>query len=63
MIIGELIRSWRQKHDLGVREMGHLLGVSHGTVSRIERGEQIDAVTLMKLMNWMFGVNGARVKK
>jgi transcriptional regulator with XRE-family HTH domain len=58
MRIGEVIHSWRQKHDVGVREMGQYLGVSHGTVSRIERGEQIDARTMLKLMNWLFG--GAR---
>lgn len=55
MMIGELMRSWRQKRDIGVREAGQQIGVSHGTVSRIERGEQIDAATMMKLLNWMFG--------
>jgi len=55
MRIGPLLKSWRQKHDVGVRELGREIGISHGTVSRIERGEQIDAATMMKLLNWMFG--------
>ena len=54
MMIGEVIKSWRQKRDLGVREAGQRIGISHGTVSRIERGEQIDARTLLKLMAWLF---------
>jgi transcriptional regulator with XRE-family HTH domain len=55
MKIGEVIKSWRQKRDLGVREAAQTIGVSHGTISRIERGEQIDARTMMKLLNWLFG--------
>jgi transcriptional regulator with XRE-family HTH domain len=62
MRIGEVIRSWRQKRDIGVREMGQELGVSHGTVSRIERGEQINAVTLVKLINWLFSANNGSGK-
>jgi len=54
MRIGEVMRSWRRIKDIGVREAAQQIGVSHGTVSRIERGEQIDAVTMMKLMKWLF---------
>jgi transcriptional regulator with XRE-family HTH domain len=61
MVIGQVIYSWRQKHDIGVREMGQRLGLSHGTVSRIERGGQVDAETMLKLVNWLFsGTNGTR---
>jgi len=55
MQIGKVLRSWRRIEDIGVREAAQVIGVSHGTVSRIERGEQIDAVTMMKLLNWLFG--------
>lgn len=48
------MRSWRQKRDIGARELGQELGLSHGTVSRIERGEQIDGTTMMKLIAWLF---------
>jgi transcriptional regulator with XRE-family HTH domain len=54
MKIGEVMRSWRQKRDLGVREAAQMIGVSHGTISRIERGEQIDATTMIKLLRWLF---------
>jgi transcriptional regulator with XRE-family HTH domain len=58
------MRSWRQKRDIGVREAGQQIGVSHGTVSRIERGEQIDAATMMKLLTWLFNVtNGTPTER
>jgi transcriptional regulator with XRE-family HTH domain len=66
MRVGPLLRSWRQKHDIGIRELAQEIGVSHGTVSRIERGEEINAATMMKLLNWMFGksaTNGQRKKR
>lgn len=63
MKIGELLRSWRQKRDVGVRELAREVGVSHGTISRIERGEIMDAVTMIKLMRWLFekpNTNGSK---
>jgi transcriptional regulator with XRE-family HTH domain len=66
MKIGEVIRSWRQKRDLGVREVAQIIGISHGTVSRIERGEQIDATTMIKLLRWLFErptTNGTQGKR
>lgn len=65
MRIGEVIRCYRRIKDVGIRETGAEIGVSHGTLSRIERGEQIDAVTMMKLLRWLFEgetKNGSRVK-
>lgn len=65
MRIGEVIRCYRRIKDVGIRETGIEIGISHGTLSRIERGEQIDAVTMMKLMRWLFegdGKNGSKAK-
>lgn len=39
---------------MDIRELAREVGVSHGTISRIERGEIMDAVTMMKLMRWLF---------
>ena len=64
MRIGEVIRCYRRIKDVGIRETGAEIGVSHGTLSRIERGEQIDAVTMMKLLRWLFEEkNGKRSPK
>jgi predicted transcriptional regulator len=54
MPLGEMLKLYRQKHRLGVRAMAELLGVSHATVSRIERGYGCDGNSLVKIVNWMF---------
>ena len=55
-MIGELIKAWRDKYRLGVRSAAKSIGVSAATISRIERGKQIDAETMLKLVNWLFMV-------
>ena len=54
MMIGTMIRCWRRIEDVGLREAATQIGVSHGTLSRIERGDQMDAYTMMKLLRWLF---------
>lgn len=65
MRIGELIAAWRQlgllqagqktgERTYGVRAIARQIGISHGTLSRIERGEDFDSQTLAKIMVWMF---------
>lgn len=39
--------------DIGVREAAKEIGVSHGTLSRIERGEAMDGNTLAKILLWL----------
>ena len=53
-MIGLLLKYWREKNQLGVREAARIIGVSHGTISRIERGYKVDAETMLKLINWLF---------
>jgi transcriptional regulator with XRE-family HTH domain len=54
MMVGTMIRCWRRIEDVGLRDAAKQIGVSHGTLSRIERGDQMDAYTMMKLLRWLF---------
>jgi transcriptional regulator with XRE-family HTH domain len=54
MRIGIVLRRWRRGEDLGIREAAREIGISHGTLSRIERGEKMDADTLVKLFRFLF---------
>lgn len=63
MKIGEVINNWRRIQGIGVREAGVEIGISHGTVSRIERGEQIDAATMMKLLHWLFETKNGKGRR
>lgn len=55
MRIGDVLRKWRRASDMGIREAAEIIGVSHGTLSRIERGEAIDGKTMLKLIVWLMG--------
>jgi transcriptional regulator with XRE-family HTH domain len=57
MMIGKLLRLWRNAHGLGSRDAAKKLGLSHATLNRIERGERCDMVTMLKLVNWLFSAN------
>lgn len=58
MRLGDVIRKWRKMSDIGVREAAKEIGVSHGTLSRIERGEPMEGRTLAKLLEWLFKETG-----
>lgn len=62
MRIGEVIRCYRRITDVGIREVAQEIGVSHGTLSRIERGDQMDAYTMMKLLRWLFEAKNGKLK-
>lgn len=55
MRIGALLKAWREKHDITTREFAPTLGISIATLSRIERGGQMDAETQIKLIVFLFG--------
>jgi transcriptional regulator with XRE-family HTH domain len=53
MRLGEVLRRWRKMSDMGIREAAAEIGVSHGTLSRIERGEEMSGSTLAKVLGWL----------
>lgn len=53
-LIGQCIRAWREKMDLTVRDFAPTIGLSIATLSRIERGGQMDAETQLKLIEFLF---------
>jgi transcriptional regulator with XRE-family HTH domain len=60
--LGEVIRRWRKMSDIGIREAAREIGVSHGTLSRIERGEAMEGTTLAKVLGWLMSVEGKAKK-
>ena len=53
MRLGNVLRKWRRAEDIGVREAAKQIGISHGTLSRIERGEPMEGLTLIKILIWL----------
>jgi transcriptional regulator with XRE-family HTH domain len=54
MRLGKIIKGWRDSQKLGIRAVAQDIGISHGTLSRIERDEEVDGKTLIKLLTWLF---------
>ena len=50
--ISALVKDYRIRRGLSVKEMGRRLGVSAATVSRLENGKEVSGVTVIALMKW-----------
>jgi len=54
MRIGLLINNWRRIQGIAIRDAARMIGVSASTLSRIERGEDVDGASFRKIMIWIF---------
>lgn len=50
---GRMLRLYRVYPERSVRDLAKEIGISAATLSRIERGQDMDADTLLKLIHWM----------
>lgn len=53
MRLGKIIKGWRDSQRLGIRAVAADIGISHGTLSRVERDENVDGATLIKILFWL----------
>ena len=53
MLIGLLIRAYREKCGLTVRQLASQIGVGHTTLFRFERGETINTRSWVKIITWV----------
>ena len=54
MRLGIVIADYRFANRRGVRGVAREIGISAATLNRIERGENCDAVSLTKILAWLF---------
>lgn len=56
MILGELLRAWREKYKFSRRKLAGIIGIDHVTLSRIENGDSqsVSLDNLGKIMAWIF---------
>lgn len=59
-MLGELLKAWRWKNEMGIREAAECFGVSSSTLNRIEMGEEMSALTMLKFINVLFKNTPAR---
>lgn len=60
MRLGDVLRKWRRGSDIGVREAAAQIGISAPTLSRVERGENMDGEILARILAWLLSNDGAR---
>lgn len=53
MRLGSILRKYRLMADLDVRSVAGEIGISHSTLSRVERGEACDSKTLTKILAYL----------
>lgn len=59
-MLGIVLRAWRERERMGIREAAKSIGISHATLSRIENGKPTDGATLWRLMCWLNGSSVSR---
>lgn len=50
--LSEMLRLYRTLRGLTVRQLAPQIGISHATLSRVERGREMDLATFEKLVIW-----------
>lgn len=54
--LGEVMKAWRKSRDMGLRDAcKEVGGVSAATLSRIERGQAMEAKTLAAVLRFLLG--------
>jgi transcriptional regulator with XRE-family HTH domain len=61
--LGRIIADYRFANNLGVRAVAQQIGVSHATLSRVERGEACDGATLVAILRWLTDNSESRKTK
>jgi transcriptional regulator with XRE-family HTH domain len=51
--LGRMLALYRASRRWTVRDVAPQVGISSATISRIERGQTMDAATLLKLLDWL----------
>jgi DNA-binding Xre family transcriptional regulator len=54
-VIAKLIELHMRVNCVSCRDLAKEIGTSKSTISRMANGERIDAETMLKVINWLFG--------
>ena len=63
MNLNHVLKQWRWAERITVREAAKVLGTSAATLSRFERGEDCDSVTLSRILRWLLAERSTSSEK
>lgn len=52
MKLTELVKAWRYRNELSLREAAEIIGVSYVSLQRFEQGETESGPTLLAILKW-----------
>jgi DNA-binding XRE family transcriptional regulator len=55
MKIAELLKAWRWREDMTIREAAERVGIPWSTYARVEKGYPMSGETLAVIWRWMLG--------
>jgi len=61
MRLGRVMEAWRYETRMSVREAAKMIGVSHQTLHRFERGHGVDADFMATVLTWL--MSNRRIRK
>ena len=53
MLIGKLIRLYRDSERISLKEMAHTIGVDYVSLSRFERGHNVNTRSWVAIIKWI----------
>lgn len=53
MRLASLMKAWRHRHEMSIREAAERLGVPASTYAGIEKGRGVSGETLAHVMRWL----------
>lgn len=60
MRLGNVLRKWRRGEDLNIRDVASQIGMAPATLSRVERGEDMQGEVLAKILRWLLEAQGRK---
>lgn len=64
MMLATLLQAYRAESGTSLRQLARQIGISHSSLFRFERGQDIESPQLAKIYHWvMLGIPNARPAK
>lgn len=57
MIVGSMLRAYREKQKLSLRELARMIGVDFTTLSRFENGKAVTTDAWVAIIKWILTTN------
>ena len=57
MILGKLIKCWREAEDKSLRTLANEIGMDYTALHRLEQGDDLSGANLCRVIVWLLGTS------